>query len=216
VKPIKQHKYRRFRPLAAHRAHHRAVTSFTVLSITGMPQMFSPTLGDWAIDGDGRDRDGAHHPPHLGHVLMLGDDLSLRAIDLQALCARVRHDHAAGLQDVKDALQAFSYNVGWSRSRRAWGAMQLWREGRVLGGDLGHGGHGAHRLHALEPDCHHALSCPASSSRRPRRRTAARRCLAVLSIITWHFYNVHVKRFNKSMFTGYISRTKWKEEHAPS
>lgn len=37
--------------------------------------------------------------------------------------------------------------------------------------------------------------------------------LAVLSIITWHMYNVHFKRFNKSMFTGKLSREEMLEEH---
>jgi cytochrome b subunit of formate dehydrogenase len=37
--------------------------------------------------------------------------------------------------------------------------------------------------------------------------------LAVLSILTWHMYHVHLKRFNKSMFTGYISREEMEEEH---
>lgn len=38
--------------------------------------------------------------------------------------------------------------------------------------------------------------------------------LAVLSIITWHMYNVHVKRFNRSMFTGRITHEEMEEEHA--
>lgn len=38
--------------------------------------------------------------------------------------------------------------------------------------------------------------------------------LAVLAIITWHMYNVHFKRFNRSMFTGNISREAMQEEHA--
>lgn len=37
--------------------------------------------------------------------------------------------------------------------------------------------------------------------------------LAVLSIITWHMYNVHIKRFNRSMFTGKLSREAMAEEH---
>jgi len=37
--------------------------------------------------------------------------------------------------------------------------------------------------------------------------------LAVLSIVTWHMYNVHVKSFNKSMFTGWLSRHEMEEEH---
>jgi cytochrome b subunit of formate dehydrogenase len=37
--------------------------------------------------------------------------------------------------------------------------------------------------------------------------------LAVLSIITWHIYNVHIKHFNRSMFTGYISQHEMEVEH---
>jgi cytochrome b subunit of formate dehydrogenase/mono/diheme cytochrome c family protein len=37
--------------------------------------------------------------------------------------------------------------------------------------------------------------------------------LAVLAIFIWHMYHVHLKRFNKSMFTGKISHEEMKEEH---
>jgi hypothetical protein len=38
--------------------------------------------------------------------------------------------------------------------------------------------------------------------------------LAVLSIIIWHMYNVHIKHFNPSMFTGKLPRHQMEEEHA--
>jgi cytochrome b subunit of formate dehydrogenase len=37
--------------------------------------------------------------------------------------------------------------------------------------------------------------------------------LAILAIIIWHFYHVHLRHFNKSMFTGQISREEMKHEH---
>jgi cytochrome b subunit of formate dehydrogenase len=37
--------------------------------------------------------------------------------------------------------------------------------------------------------------------------------LAVLAIIIWHFYNVHFKMFNKSMFTGRLTAHQMEEEH---
>lgn len=37
--------------------------------------------------------------------------------------------------------------------------------------------------------------------------------LAVLSILLWHFYNVHLKQFNKSMWTGKLTEEEMKEEH---
>jgi formate dehydrogenase gamma subunit len=37
--------------------------------------------------------------------------------------------------------------------------------------------------------------------------------LAVLAIIVWHFYNVHLKSFNTSMLTGRLSKHQMEEEH---
>jgi hypothetical protein len=37
--------------------------------------------------------------------------------------------------------------------------------------------------------------------------------LAVLAIIIWHFYHVHIKHFNKSMFNGKLSRKEMVHEH---
>ena len=37
--------------------------------------------------------------------------------------------------------------------------------------------------------------------------------LAVLAIIIWHFYHVHIKHFNKSMFTGNLTREEMEHEH---
>lgn len=38
--------------------------------------------------------------------------------------------------------------------------------------------------------------------------------LAVLSIITWHFYFVHFAVFNRSIFTGYLTEHEMEEDHA--
>ncbi len=37
--------------------------------------------------------------------------------------------------------------------------------------------------------------------------------LAVLAIIIWHFYHVHIRQFNKSIFTGRLSHEEMEEEH---
>lgn len=38
--------------------------------------------------------------------------------------------------------------------------------------------------------------------------------LAVLAILVWHFYHVHLRHFNTSIFTGYMSRREMEKEHA--
>jgi hypothetical protein len=37
--------------------------------------------------------------------------------------------------------------------------------------------------------------------------------LAVLAIIIWHFYHVHIRHFNKSIFTGKLTQHEMLEEH---
>lgn len=37
--------------------------------------------------------------------------------------------------------------------------------------------------------------------------------LAVLAILVWHFYHVHIRHFNKSMFTGKLNHHEMEEEH---
>lgn len=37
--------------------------------------------------------------------------------------------------------------------------------------------------------------------------------LAVLAIILWHFYHVHIRHLNKSMFTGELTEEEMKDEH---
>ena len=37
--------------------------------------------------------------------------------------------------------------------------------------------------------------------------------LAILAIILWHFYHVHLRHFNKSMFTGKMTRHEMEKEH---
>jgi cytochrome b subunit of formate dehydrogenase len=37
--------------------------------------------------------------------------------------------------------------------------------------------------------------------------------LAVLAIAVWHMYHVHIRSFNKSMFTGYLSEEEMLDEH---
>lgn len=37
--------------------------------------------------------------------------------------------------------------------------------------------------------------------------------LAVLAILVWHFYHVHLRHFNTSIFSGYMSRREMEKEH---
>ena len=37
--------------------------------------------------------------------------------------------------------------------------------------------------------------------------------LAILAVLVWHFYAVHLRQFNRSMFTGEMSEAEMEHEH---
>jgi cytochrome b subunit of formate dehydrogenase len=37
--------------------------------------------------------------------------------------------------------------------------------------------------------------------------------LAILAVLVWHFYSVHLRQFNRSMFTGHMSEAEMEHEH---
>jgi cytochrome b subunit of formate dehydrogenase len=117
-----------------------------------------------------------------------------------------------GLKDVKDVIQWIAYNLGWKREHPkmprynfgekveylavVWGTIvmvitgfMMWNpiaSARFLPGELIPAARAAHSAEAL---------------------------LAVLSIVIWHMYNVHIRRFNRAMFTGKLPHDAMEEEH---
>jgi mono/diheme cytochrome c family protein len=116
------------------------------------------------------------------------------------------------LQDVKDGWQALLYNLGLAKSFPQMGRytfeekLEYWAFvwGTIIMGITGF-----------------LMWNPITSSRYlpgewiPAARAAhgGEAVLAVLAIILWHMYGVHIKRFNKSMWTGKMSEEEMLHEH---
>ncbi len=193
--------------------HAVLLVSFTILAVTGLPQKF---VGQgWAET----------------MIAVLGGIETVRIIHRAAaivlLAGSIYHLAAAGyrffvlhhspailpsLQDVLDFFTDVSYYLGLRRHGAhmgrytyaekieywavVWGTVimaitgfMLWNPittTRFLPGDFVPAAKAAHGGEAI---------------------------LAVLSILTWHVYHVHLKRFNKSMFTGKLTREEMEEEH---
>jgi hypothetical protein len=117
-----------------------------------------------------------------------------------------------GLKDVRDFLDALRYNLGRRQERPRFGRynfeekMEYWA---VIWGTL---------IMILTG---FILWNPIASTQWlpgqivPMAKAAhgGEALLAVLSIITWHVYNVHIKHFNKSIFTGRLTREEMLQEH---
>jgi formate dehydrogenase gamma subunit len=193
--------------------HAVLLLSFTVLALTGLPQMYAETV--WAsnlirILGGIEPTRQIHRAAAV--VLMLATIYHGGAVTYKVMVLRLRMTMLPGWQDMKDALHILAYNLGLSKTAPRmgrytfgekaeywaviWGTVimiitgfMLWNPiatTRVLPGQFIPAAKAAHGGEAL---------------------------LAVLSIVTWHMYNVHIKYFNRSIFTGRISHHAMVDEH---
>jgi len=206
------HQYKRFH-WAQRLAHALLLVSFTTLGLTGMPQKYA-TAG-WAeamvkLFGGIELTRLIHHVAAVS--LMLLAIYHLLDIGYKIIVRRSRMSILPGLQDLKDGLQAFLYNLGFRTHRPqmarytfeekmeywalVWGTVIMGFTGfimwnpltsiRMLPGEIIPAAKAAHGGEAL---------------------------LAVLAIIIWHMYGVHLRRFNKSMWTGKLSEEEMLHEH---
>ena len=204
--------YERF-PLARRIEHWVMMLSFTTLAITGLPQRFSSSpisIAFVGILGGIETLRTIHHIAAI--VMMLGTAWHILVFGYLAYVRRTRFTMLPTLQDVKDAWQALMYNIGRSKAPPqmgrytfeekmeywafVWGAIIMGVTGfimwnpitttRILPGEIIPAAKAAHGGEAL---------------------------LAVLAIIIWHMYGVHIKRFNRSMFTGNMTEEEMLHEH---
>ena len=194
--------------------HWILLTSFTVLAVTGLPQKYVGT--GWA-EGLIRLMGGIETVRSIHHVaavvLMLEAIYHVTAVAYRVLVRRVRLSMLPVPRDLVDLLDTIRYNLGLAPKRPAldrysfeekmeywavvWGTLimaitgfMMWNPiatTRFLPGDFVPAAKAAHGGEAL---------------------------LAVLAIITWHFYHVHLRRFNKSIFTGQLTHEEMQEDHS--
>ena len=204
--------YERF-PLARRIEHLVMLLSFTTLAITGLPQKFpssAVSIAFVSLLGGIETLRTIHHSAAI--VMMVGTAWHILVFGYLGYVRRTRFTMLPSLQDVKDAWQAFMYNIGRAKSPPqmgrytfeekmeywafAWGAIIMGATGfmmwnpisttKILPGEVIPAAKAAHGGEAL---------------------------LAVLAIIIWHMYGVHIKRFNKSMWTGKMTEEEMLHEH---
>jgi hypothetical protein len=116
------------------------------------------------------------------------------------------------LDDARNAIQSFLYNLGLSKTRVQQGRYTFEEKAEYWAFVWGT---------VIMVITGFMLWNPIATSRFlpgefiPAARTAhgGEALLAVLAIIVWHMYHVHLRQFNRSMFTGYLSEHEMLEEH---
>jgi len=199
--------------LARRLEHLVMLVSFTALGLTGLPQKFPDAgvsiflvglLGGIEIVRT------IHHTAAV--IMMLGTAWHLLVMGYHVFVLRSRMSMLPTLQDLKDGWGALMYNLGVSRAYPqmgrytfeekleywafVWGAFIMGLTGflmwnpitatRYLPGEFIPAAKAAHGGEAL---------------------------LAVLAIIIWHLYGVHLKRFNQAMWIGTQTEAEMLHEH---
>ena len=199
----------------SHRLEHiLLLLSFTTLTVTGIPQKYaSAAWAETAISlmGGIETTRQIHHVAAV--VLMLATIYHGGAVTYRLLVRRVRLTMMPGLQDVRDGLQAMAYNVGLSKTPPLMGRynfgekVEYWAViwGTVIMVITGF---------MLWNPIATTKFLPGQAIPAAKAAHGAEAVLAALSILTWHAYHVHLKWFNKSMFTGSLTHQQMEEEHA--
>jgi len=204
--------YERF-PLARRIEHWVMMLSFTLLGLTGLPQKF-PSAGlsiafVRALGGIETLRT-IHHTAAI--VMMLGTAWHLLVFGYLAYVRRTRFTMLPTLQDVKDGWQALMYNIGRTKTPPQMGRytfeekMEYWA---FVWGAIIMGTTGFMMWNPLAV----AKFLPGEVIPAAKAAHGGEALLAVLAIIIWHMYGVHVKRFNRSMFTGRMGEQEMLHEH---
>ena len=204
--------YERF-PLARRIEHWVMMLSFTILAITGLPQRFSSSplsIAFVGILGGIETLRTIHHIAAI--VMMLGTAWHLLVFGYLSYVRRTRLTMLPTLQDAKDGWQALMYNIGRTKTPPQMGRytfeekMEYWA---FVWGAIIMGATGFMMWNPIST----ARFLPGEVIPAAKAAHGGEALLAVLAIIVWHMYGVHIKRFNRSMFTGKMTEADMLHEH---
>jgi cytochrome b subunit of formate dehydrogenase len=187
--------------------------SFTTLAITGLPQRFSTSpisIAFVSMLGGIEVLRTIHHLAAI--VMMLGTAWHLLVFGYLAYVRHTRLTMLPSLQDIKDGWQALMYNIGRAKTPPQMGRytfeekMEYWA---FVWGALIMGLTGFMMWNPITT----ARFLPGEVIPAAKAAHGGEALLAVLAIIIWHMYGVHIKRFNRSMFTGKMTEEEMLHEH---
>ena len=207
-----QKSYIRF-SVAQRLEHFILILSFSILGLTGLPQKYplSP-ISTAVVQGLGGIESIRVIHRIAATVFLLESIYHLAVVGYSLFVQRRQASMLPGLKDLQDAIQVFMYNLGLGKHEpkmerfnfvekaeywaMLWGLFVMAVTGFMLWNPIA--------TTKVLP----GVVIPAA-----KVAHGGEAVLAVLAIILWHFYGVHIKRFNTSMFNGKMDRKAMEEEH---
>ncbi len=187
--------------------------SFTLLGFTGLIQKFAAyAISDTligALGGIERVR-LIHH--YSAIVMMIVSGYHVLVLAYKVIVLRVSWTMLPGVEDAQHLLQDILFWLGFRRHRGYYGRYNYAEKVEYLAVVWGTIIMGITGFMMWNPVTTTRL-LPGEFIPAAKAAHGAEAILAVLAIIIWHFYHVHLKHFNKSMFNGKLSREEMKHEH---
>lgn len=204
--------YQRF-PIARRIEHWIMMLSFVTLGLTGIPQKFATSSISIAVVqalGGIEVLRTIHHTGAI--VMMLGTAWHILVMGYSVFVLRDQMSMLPSLQDAKDGLQAVLYNVGFVKTYPQMGRYTFEEKMEYWAFVWGAAVMGATGFLMWNPITATQF-LPGEFIPAAKAAHGGEAVLAVLAIIIWHMYGVHIKRFNKAMFTGEITEQDMLHEH---
>jgi cytochrome b subunit of formate dehydrogenase len=187
--------------------------SFSLLGFTGLIQKFSASqFSDsliFFLGGIEKVRI-IHH--YSAIVMMIVSGYHVLALAYKVFVMRVRWSMLPVIEDFQHLIQDILYFFGFRKHRAFYGRYNYAEKVEYLAvvwGTIIMGLTGFMMWNPLST----TRLLPGEVIPAAKAAHGAEAILAVLAIIVWHFYHVHIKHFNKSMFTGKLNRTEMMHEH---
>ncbi len=199
--------------LAQRVEHVLMLLTFSTLALTGLPQKFAAhpvSIALVSFLGGIENLRAIHHT--AATVMMLGTIYHLLFVGYKIFVERRRMTMLPIFQDAKDAVGGLLYNVGFKKSRPQMGRYTFEEKAEYwafIWGVIVMGFTGFLMWNPVTA----SQFLPGEFIPAAKAAHGGEAVLAVLAIIVWHMYGVHLKHFNKAMWTGRITEEEMLHEH---
>lgn len=187
--------------------------SFSTLGFTGLPQKFplSPiSIGFFNLFGGVEIVRQIHHTSAI--VMMIVSLVHVLEVLYRVLVLRTPISMIPWINDIKHVYEDVLYYIGLRKHKAYYGRYSYAEKAEYLAliwGTVVMGLTGFMMWNPIST----VRFMPGEAIPAAKAAHGGEAVLAVLAIIIWHFYHVHIKHLNKSMFTGKLSREEMEHEH---
>ncbi|MFZ6029526.1 MAG: cytochrome b/b6 domain-containing protein [Chloroflexota bacterium] len=204
--------YRRF-DLGQRIEHAVFMVSFSLLGLTGLIQKFAESpvsLFFLRLFGGIEGTRAVHHV--AAAVMLIVSLYHMLEVLYRIIVLRARWTMMPWIDDIKHVLQDIAYYLGLRKAHARYGQFNYAEKAEYLAVVWGTVLMALTGFLMWNPVLATRF-LPGEAIPAAKAAHGAEAVLAVLAILLWHFYHVHVKMFNKSMFSGQMTRHEMEDEH---